>query len=186
MDYCLFCSCVSGKEQRVHIVYQDNLVLAMMPPGQANPGHVLIMPKAHIERLAEMSEETGMHLFRIAMRLQRAIEKSGIKCEGTYLDLAEGAGAFQIGTHIYLNLVPRFRWDRYYVKAVIDRPYADPDALLRTLVEDRIRRWRGESEDTHADEVSLEELDELAERIRDSYTAIWSDSQRLQIGKETE
>ena len=186
MIECLFCSCVSGKEQRVHIVYQDDLVLAMMSPGQANPGHVLIMPKQHIERLLEMSEETGMHLFRIAMRIGRAIEKSGIRCEGSYLDLAEGAGAFQIGAHIYLNLVPRFNWDRYYARAVIDRPYSDPDALLRTLVEDRIRRWRGESEDTHVDEISPEELEELAARIRDTYTEIWGSSQQLQIRKEIE
>lgn len=137
---CLFCSYVSGKDQRVSIVYQDELVLVMMSPGQANPGHVLITPKQHIGRLEEMPEETGMHMFKIAMRMQRAIEKSGIKCEGTYLDLAEGTGTFQIVPHIYMNLVPRFRWDRYYVRAVIDQPYADPDALLRWLVEDRVRR----------------------------------------------
>ena len=169
---CLFCSFVSGKDQRVSIVYQDELVLVMMSPTQANPGHVLIAPKQHVERLGQMPEASGMHMFKIAMRMQRAIEKAGVKCEGTYLSLAEGEASFQ-APHIYMDVVPRFRWDRYYVKAVIDRPYDDPDALLRWLVEERVRRWPGERPRALADECSPEMLDELAPRIRDSYAAIW-------------
>ena len=173
MDGCVFCDFVTGKDRRVSIVYRDDVVLAFMAPGPANPGHVLITPTQHIERLAQMSEETGMHMFRIAMRLQRAIEKSGIKCEGTYLDLAEGTGAFQIVSHIYMDLVPRFRWDRYYVWAIIDRPYDDPDALLRRLAEDRIRWWGGEKPVRFGDESSPESLDAMAIKIRDSYSAMW-------------
>jgi histidine triad (HIT) family protein len=71
----MFCAFVSGREPAA-VVYQDELVLAMMAPGPANPGHMLITPAQHIERLAEMSEKSGMHMFRTAMRMQRAIENS--------------------------------------------------------------------------------------------------------------
>lgn len=176
MINCVFCDFVTGKDRTASIVYRDDIVLAIMATGPANPGHLLITPTEHIERLAQMSEETGMHMFRIAMRLHRAIEKSGIKCEGTYLDLAEGTGAFRIVPHIYMDLVPRFRRDPYYVRAMIDRPYDDPEALLRRLAEDRIRRWRGEAPREYEDQDSPEALDELAAKIRDSYSAIWGRS----------
>lgn len=175
MNDCLFCSIVSGEDRRASIVYQDDLVLAMIAQGAANPGHVLILPREHIERLAALGEETGMQMFRIAMRLQRAIEKAGAGCEGTYIDLAEGVGTFQMMPHIYMNLVPRFEWDRYYALAVIDSPYDDPAALFRKLAEDRARRWRGETP-TASFNDSSESADEWAARIRDSYAAIWGSS----------
>ncbi len=177
MIECLFCSYVSGKDQRVNIVYEDDLVLAMMAPAPANPGHVWITPRQHIERLAEMDEQTGMQMFRVAMRMQRAIERSGIRCEGSYLSLAEGEGSFQIVPHIYMDVVPRYRWDRYYVLAVIDRPYSRPDELYRTLFDDRIRRWADDLRRSHDEELSPEKIDELAAKIRDSYKTIWGSSQ---------
>lgn len=173
---CLFCSIASGQEKRASIVYQDELVLVIMSPRQANPGHVLITPAAHIERLQELPEETGMHMFKIAMRMQRAIEKAGIKCEGTYLGLAAGSGSFQMIPHIYMDLIPRFSWDDYYTRALIDEPYADPDALLRWLAEERTRLWTRRRPRALADETSAEVLDELAGRIRESYAAIWGSS----------
>jgi histidine triad (HIT) family protein len=169
---CLFCSFVSGKDQRVSIVYQDEVVLVMMSPRQANPGHVLIVPKQHIERFGQMPEAAGMQMFRIAMRMQRAIEKAGVKCEGTYLSLAEGEASF-CAPHLCMDVVPRFRWDQYYVKAVIDRPYDDPDALLRWLAEERVRRSQVERLRALGDECSPEIVEELAVRIRDSYASIW-------------
>ena len=120
---CFICRYVSGREF-AEVVYSDDLVFAMMSPSPANPGHVLILPAQHIERLGEMTEEGALHLFTLAMRMQRAIEKSSIKCDGMYLALAEGEGTFQIVPHIYVDLVPRFRYDRYWMLATIDEPYA--------------------------------------------------------------
>jgi histidine triad (HIT) family protein len=170
---CPFCSFISGRDRRVGVAYQDEMVLVMMSPGQANPGHLLIMPKQHIERLSEMPEEVAAHLFKIAVRMRRAIEASGIRCEGSYLSAAEGEGSFQMDGHFYLELVPRFRRDRYYVRAIIDRPHADPDSLLRKLFEDRRRRSLDDGSYEGGIETTQEELDELAASIRRSYEAIW-------------
>ena len=169
---CLLCSYVSDREP-AEVVYKDELVLAMMARRPANPGHLLITPAQHVERLAQISEEAGMHLFRIAMRMQRAIESSGIKCEGTYLSLAEGEGAFQIVPHIYIDLVPRFRYDWYWIQATIDLPYARPDALVQRLFDDRVQRLLVEARRANASDSDSMRIDETAARIRDSYAAIW-------------
>lgn len=175
MTDCIFCSYVAGREPAT-VVYKDDLVHAIMAPAQANPGHLLITPTQHVERLAQMSEEAGMHLFRIAMRMQRAIDSSGIKCDGTYLSLAEGEGAFQIVPHIYMDLVPRFRHDQYWILATIDRPYARPDALLHRLFDDRVWRFVGEARRAREVDSSPGRIDDLAAQIRDSYAAMWGRS----------
>jgi len=169
---CFICRYVSGREF-AEVVYSDDVVFAMMSPSPANPGHVLILPAQHIERLGEMTEEGASHLFTIAMRMQRAIEKSSIKCDGMYLALAEGEGTFQIVPHIYVDLVPRFRHDRYWMLATIDEPYARPAALFERLLSDRARDKAG-ARSFYEAEARPERISAIAAQIREAYAAIWS------------
>ena len=64
MRECIFCDIIAGKAA-ASIVYQDDIVLALMNIGPANPGHVMVIPKEHISHLGDMDEGTAMHLFRI-------------------------------------------------------------------------------------------------------------------------
>lgn len=114
MSNCVFCDVVAGKA-RSSVVYEDDTVIAFMDIGAINPGHVLIVPKKHVAYMAEMDEETGMHLFRIAMRIGQAIRKSGFRCEGINLFLADGEAAFQEIFHLHLHIFPRFRGDSFKI-----------------------------------------------------------------------
>jgi len=116
MSDCVFCDIVAGKAP-ASIVYEDNIVIAIMTIGPVNPGHVMVMPKKHIIYMADMDEDTGMHLFKITMRIERAIRKSGIRCEGTNLFLANGKAAFQDVFHLHMHLFPRFKGDSFRVDA---------------------------------------------------------------------
>lgn len=73
----------------------------------------------------------------------------------------------------YMDLVPRFRHDRYRILATIDRPYARPDALLHRLFDDRVQRWLAEARRANEVDSSPERIDEVAAEIRDSYAAMW-------------
>lgn len=73
-----------------------------------NPGHVLIIPRAHAARLSELDDETGAHMFKIAMRISEALRRSGMKCEGINLFLVDGEAAFQEVFHVHLHVIPRF------------------------------------------------------------------------------
>lgn len=115
MDNCVFCEIVKGALP-ASIVYSDEKVLAFMDIQPVNPGHVLIIPKAHSAQLLELDEETGAHMFKIAMRLSRALRRSGVKCEGINLHLADGEAAFQDVLHVHLHVIPRFRGDGFGLK----------------------------------------------------------------------
>jgi hypothetical protein len=94
MTDCVFCDIIA-EGAPASVVYSDGLVLAIMDISPVNPGHVLVMPKDHVARMAEMDEELSMHLFRIAMRVAAAPPGSGVECEGINIFLADGEAAFQ-------------------------------------------------------------------------------------------
>jgi len=90
--------------------------MALMDVQPVNPGHVLIIPKIHVAQLSELSEETGVRMFKIAMRIAEALRQSGTKCEGINLFLADGEAAGQNIFHVHLHVIPRFRGDGFQIK----------------------------------------------------------------------
>ena len=89
MGDCIFCDIIAGKAP-ASVVYEDDVVICIMDIGPVNTGHLMVIPKKHIPYMADMDEDTGTHLFRITMRMQQAVRKSGVKCEGINLFLADG------------------------------------------------------------------------------------------------
>jgi diadenosine tetraphosphate (Ap4A) HIT family hydrolase len=80
-----------------------------------NTGHVLVIPREHATYLSDMAEETGAQLFRVAMRVQEAIRRSGVRCEGINLFLADGEPAGQEVFHVHLHVFPRFKEDTFKI-----------------------------------------------------------------------
>ena len=116
---CAFCDIVSGEEP-ASFVYGDDVVVAFMDVQPVNPGHVLVVPRSHLASLADLDDLTGARLFNVALRLERAIRDSGVRCEGINLFLADGESAGQEVLHAHLHVVPRFAGDSFRITC--DRP----------------------------------------------------------------
>jgi diadenosine tetraphosphate (Ap4A) HIT family hydrolase len=116
MTDCVFCEIVAGAAP-ASVVQADEVALAIMSIGPVNPGHVLVLPKRHAPYLADLDEETGAHLFRVATRVAAAIRRSGLRCEGINLFLADGEAAFQEVFHLHLHVFPRFKGDAFRIDA---------------------------------------------------------------------
>jgi histidine triad (HIT) family protein len=131
---CVFCDIVAGREP-AGIVCEDNRSLVIMTIGPINPGHVLVLPKRHAPSLADLDDETAAHLFTVAKRMAEAIRRSGVRCEGINLFLADGEAAFQDVFHVYLHVFPRFHGDAFQVIAdwSVKPPRAELDAIAEQL-----------------------------------------------------
>jgi diadenosine tetraphosphate (Ap4A) HIT family hydrolase len=116
MSDCIFCAIATGQAP-ASAVYEDDLALAFLDIQPVNPGHLLIIPKRHAAQLADLDEQTGAHLFCVAMRLAQALRRSGVRCEGVNLFLADGEAAFQEVFHIHLHVLPRFTGDPFKIDA---------------------------------------------------------------------
>ncbi|MFQ6100121.1 MAG: HIT family protein [Anaerolineae bacterium] len=109
---CVFCDVLAGKLPS-SLVFRDDLCCAFMDIRPVNPGHVLIIPTRHASSLAELDEESGAHMFRVAQRIATALRDSGLGCEGVNLFLADGAAAGQEVLHVHLHVVPRYTGDGF-------------------------------------------------------------------------
>jgi histidine triad (HIT) family protein len=116
MEDCIFCTIVAGRAP-ASIIYEDDRVITIMDIGPVNPGHVLVMPRQHFPYLADMDAGTGMHLFQVTMRMAAAIRRSGVRCEGINLFLADGEAAFQEIFHVHMHVIPRYKGDNFRIHA---------------------------------------------------------------------
>lgn len=112
MTDCVFCDILQRKLPSSE-VYHDAICTAFMDIQPVNPGHVLVIPNRHASSLADLDEETGAHLFRVAQRVANALRRSGVRCEGVNLFLADGKAAGQEVFHIHLHVLPRYGGDGF-------------------------------------------------------------------------
>ncbi len=115
MSDCVFCNIVSGVFSSSK-VYEDDDILAFMDIFPVLKGHTLIIPKKHIEMISDVDDETLGKMFSLAAKINSAIRKSGIKCEGVNYFLADGAVAGQEIFHTHLHVFPRFKNDGFGLK----------------------------------------------------------------------
>ena len=113
---CIFCAIVSG-DAPGSLVYADDVAVAFMDISPVNAGHLLVVPRRHVEMLADLDEETGAHLFTVATRMARAIRRCGVRCDGVNLFLADGEAAFQEVFHMHMHVIPRFSGDAFRIVA---------------------------------------------------------------------
>lgn len=130
MSDCVFCRIVTG-ESPASVVYEDDVVMAFLDIRPVNPGHAMVIPKRHAVSLAELDEETGRHLWTIAQRTAAALRRSGLRCEGVNLFLADGGAAGQEVFHVHLHVFPRYTGDPF--KLVADRSAKPPREELERI-----------------------------------------------------
>ena len=72
---CVFCKIAKG-EIPSNKAYEDDRVLAFYDLDPQAPVHILIIPKNHIESVAEITEENGgivAHIFAVAAKLAKEL-----------------------------------------------------------------------------------------------------------------
>src|SRR5689334_15469374 len=106
-DTCAFCKIIRSQE-KAYIVFEDAISLAFLDRRPVFPGHCLLVPKGHYERLSDLPAPLVGPLFQNAQLLERAIEE-GLAAEGTFVALNNRVS--QSVPHVHIHLVPRQRKD---------------------------------------------------------------------------
>jgi histidine triad (HIT) family protein len=71
---CIFCKIVAGKSER-SMVYEDEKIFAFMDIQPVNPGQVLIIPKEHVDKFSDVSDEIADKIFHKARELVNIIKQ---------------------------------------------------------------------------------------------------------------
>lgn len=115
LEDCVFCR-IAKRESPASIIYEDENTIGFLDIQPVNAGHALVVPRVHATELHDMDEEDGARMFKVAMRIAEAIRRSGVKCEGINLHLADGPVAGQEVPHVHLHVIPRFRGDGFGIR----------------------------------------------------------------------
>lgn len=107
---CIFCRIVAGQAP-ASVAYRDEVVVAFMDIRPVNAGHLLVVPLGHAASLADLPAADGQRMFTVAQQLAAALRRSGVRCEGVNLFLADGAAAGQDVFHVHMHVLPRFEDD---------------------------------------------------------------------------
>lgn len=108
-DDCIFCAIVDG-EIPSRTVYEDEETLAFLDANPLAPGHVLVIPKTHHERLNDLPEELAGAVLDALYQLVSPVE-TAVEAEGTTVAFNNGAAAGQEVPHVHGHIIPRFEGD---------------------------------------------------------------------------
>jgi len=69
---CVFCKIVK-KEIFANIVYENKQVIAFMEIHPVNEGHILVIPKSHVENFYNLIESDYIHIMSVVHKLSKKI-----------------------------------------------------------------------------------------------------------------
>jgi histidine triad (HIT) family protein len=132
---CVFCKIMAGHVP-ADFVYQDALTVAFVDPRQHNPGHVLVVPRTHINDIRRLDPRNGAGLMDTLIKIARAVDQA-FPNEGMSVWHSIGPAAFQEVPHMHMHVHPRRLGDgllRVYPGTPVD---ADP--IVRAAYAERLR-----------------------------------------------
>lgn len=129
-DPCAFCAIVAGTAP-ASLVHEDALTLAFVDLRQANPGHVLVIPKVHVSDVRYLDEATGAALMHSLSRVTRAVGRA-FPNNGLSLWHSIGEAAFQEVPHLHIHVHPRLIGDNLL------RIYPEPPTIADQATRDRL------------------------------------------------
>lgn len=103
MNDCVFCK-IANHQAPANIVYEDDLVMAIMDIDPISDGHTLVIPKKEIKTLYELDDKTSARVIKVAKMIAIILKKE-FQFDGTMI--MEVNDCFQDVPHFHLHVFGR-------------------------------------------------------------------------------
>lgn len=104
---CPFCRIAAGDEPS-HVVWEDEATIAFLDRRPLFHGHVLLIPRRHLETIEDLEPAEIEPLFANARILARAVRES-MDAKGTFVAINNKVS--QSVPHLHVHVVPRTKGD---------------------------------------------------------------------------
>lgn len=102
---CIFCKIINDEISSMK-VYEDEYTLAFMDIAKDVDGHIVVIPKKHVENILDCDIETLSHLMETVKKVSNhCVDNCGY--EGVNLLNASGKSADQSVRHFHIHIIPR-------------------------------------------------------------------------------
>ena len=122
IEGCVFChiSKNSAKDAAFQILHRDEHCFVVMNKYPYTPGHFMIIPHLHTDKLEELESDIWLHMSLLTQKSVRLL-KEGFGAHGVNIGMNLGkAGGAGIAEHIHMHLVPRFDRDTNFITSIAD------------------------------------------------------------------
>ncbi len=111
MTDCIFCK-IAAKELPSDVLYEDEDTVAFLDIQPNNPGHTLVIPKAHTRNIFDTEDASLAAVMRTVRKLAPAI-RDAVGAGGVNINSNHEPSAGQVVFHLHIHIIPRFADDGY-------------------------------------------------------------------------
>ena len=116
---CVFCDAPkAGDDAKALIVHRAEYCYIILNAYPYTPGHVMIVPYAHLDELQKLQPEAAGEMIKLSQRMETVLRElyhpDGINL-GMNIGKAAGAG---IAGHIHMHVLPRWVADANFLSVV--------------------------------------------------------------------
>ena len=116
---CIFCEAAKSPDDRKsRIVYRGRDCFIILNTFPYTPGHVMVVPYAHLDELQLLSSEAAHEMIELCQRVENVLRQlytpDGVNL-GMNIGKAAGAG---VAGHIHMHMLPRWVADANFLSVV--------------------------------------------------------------------
>jgi len=135
---CIFCRIVAG-EIPAEVVAREPEAVAFLDVQPLADGHVLVVPRAHVAAIEDMTPADAAALFGLVQRLAGPT-RAAVDAVGSTIGVNNGDASGQTIPHVHVHIVPRWHGDgagsvHTIFKPGTRRPIGDVGAAIRKAAE---------------------------------------------------
>lgn len=109
MEECVFCKIARG-EAKAEKIYETENVVSFLDINPRAPGHSLVIPRKHVETLADLESELVADVFKATKKVVLMLKKA-LGPDAFIIGINDGKVAGQEIPHLHVNVIPRFKGD---------------------------------------------------------------------------
>lgn len=134
---CIFCRIVADRSMAPYWVAESERALAFLDIRPIRTGHTLVIPKAHVLDVANVTDEDWAAVARLSARVLNILRRK-LGTTGENLFVASGPGSEQSVFHLHVHIIPRkegddLRWNDWWQTKVFAPPTEDLVGLAQRI-----------------------------------------------------
>ena len=117
---CIFCAQAEDDDRITKLqVYEDDFLMVELNIFPYNTGHLLVVPKRHVNSLTELEDEERDRLFKMVSCVEE-LQREVVEPAGIDVGINIGEAAGESIPHLHVQLVPIYEKDRGFMETSLD------------------------------------------------------------------
>ncbi len=117
---CIFCAQAEDDERISKLaVFEDDFLMVVLNIFPYNTGHLMVVPKRHVNSMIDLEDEERNRLFAMVQRVEE-LQKEVVDPAGIDVGMNIGKAAGESIPHLHVQLVPIYEKDRGFMETSLD------------------------------------------------------------------